>query len=691
MGQTWSRGGRDHRREGDPDPGGVSGGGQQYRYPAKHGHPFFASHFIMGGEKFDSPQPESFLFGENQDLNLLGGRAVSFPYPPPAANEATKTLKSQMNIRKDSVHLVLVPSAEENQTTVGVAEPAPLPPLPETPSESETDAENPPLRRMMLESSGMMAAKKKYRVQFTFDSDVRCEITIYYFCREECHAQGVTYVPKRSTLRSPTYTYNRGAAQVFSQADHLFCPADCQSELFMAAEDPEILGVAIQCVSLEGESPRPSHATVASIEANADATHFIIKNLKQKLFVDGLSYLLQEIYGLENKSPDVNQHSDDDDDDCGAECVVCMCDLRDTIILPCRHLCLCNACADSLRYQANNCPICRAPFRALLQIRAVQKIGQVTHPALPDPDQSQEGVPPGYQCVSLVEALNGPVNVSSSVPSSQTAGAPTGKSPDKPVTAKSRKGSRTGRRSSAPRSASGEGRAISPTRVETEATAAEVEADAQSSSEAAGTTHTAQLSIESEITLKKSPSKRSIKGDASNPSLDLVDEELANMSLGQGSLKNKDSQEPLVQDIEDEDIEGDEGVHQKMLAQPEDVDDEDDDDFDDAEDEVQIDGLDNDVDDDDAVVVNIAATNPIRLSAPGTPTSSVSFRSSQDSSSSSSTSSTKQLLPTTTTIAVAAPTPSSRVSLGRSKVVVKVNPGQNSEEDENGDENDQFV
>jgi len=42
---------------------------------------------------------------------------------------------------------------------------------------------------------------------------------------------------------------------------------------------------------------------------------------------------------------------DEDDDDCGADCVVCMCDLRDTIILPCRHLCLCFACAESLRYQ----------------------------------------------------------------------------------------------------------------------------------------------------------------------------------------------------------------------------------------------------------------------------------------------------------------------------------------------------
>lgn len=48
--------------------------------------------------------------------------------------------------------------------------------------------------------------------------------------------------------------------------------------------------------------------------------------------------------------------------------------MRDTLILPCRHLCLCQACADSLRYQANNCPICRSPFRALLQIKAMHKI-----------------------------------------------------------------------------------------------------------------------------------------------------------------------------------------------------------------------------------------------------------------------------------------------------------------------------
>lgn len=53
------------------------------------------------------------------------------------------------------------------------------------------------------------------------------------------------------------------------------------------------------------------------------------------------------------------QPSDDENSDNSNECVVCLSDLRDTLILPCRHLCLCNSCADTLRYQANNCPICR--------------------------------------------------------------------------------------------------------------------------------------------------------------------------------------------------------------------------------------------------------------------------------------------------------------------------------------------
>lgn len=121
--------------------------------------------------------------------------------------------------------------------------------------------------------------------------------------------------------------------------------------------------------------------------------------------------MLQEIYGIENKN--LTRITCDDDEDSGSECVICICEARDTLILPCKHLCLCNSCADSLRYQANNCPICRSPFRALLQIRAVQKSN--TPIININQQDGTENIPIGFIPVSLIEALNGPINKRSSI------------------------------------------------------------------------------------------------------------------------------------------------------------------------------------------------------------------------------------------------------------------------------------
>lgn len=126
----------------------------------------------------------------------------------------------------------------------------------------------------------------------------------------------------------------------------------------------------------------------------------------------GLCYLLQEIYGIENKNLTRIPTNNDDDEDTGSECVICICEPRDTLILPCKHLCLCNSCADSLRYQANNCPICRSPFRALLQIRAVQKSNT---PIININQDGSENIPVGFIPISLIEALNGPIHKRNSI------------------------------------------------------------------------------------------------------------------------------------------------------------------------------------------------------------------------------------------------------------------------------------
>ena len=121
-------------------------------------------------------------------------------------------------------------------------------------------------------------------------------------------------------------------------------------------------------------------------------SNYQIKAIKQKQYIDGIIYSLQEIYGIEKKLTDENpspslsnesqdtistssevKPNDQEQELKGVECVICMCEIRDTLILPCRHLCLCKLCAYNLRVQSNNCPICRIPFIALIQIRLYRK------------------------------------------------------------------------------------------------------------------------------------------------------------------------------------------------------------------------------------------------------------------------------------------------------------------------------
>ncbi|XP_022089304.1 probable E3 ubiquitin-protein ligase MGRN1 [Acanthaster planci] len=341
-----------------------------YRYPPKTGC-YFGSYFSMGGQRFDTPQPEAYLFGENTDLNYLSTRPAPFPYPSLQPKEPIKTLKSLVNIRKDSLKLV------------------------------------PALRDEEERGDG------HYSIEFTFDTEARTAITVHFFAREEIQTGHAIYTARDPTLRSETFHYERGSSQTFYQPAFTFDPSTFDDDEFNYNPAKDVIPIVIQCIVEEGEEHAGhSHALLATLEQTAEASYYI-KPLKQKQMVDGVYYMLQEIFGIENKNsgePGKTPEEDEFADDIGSDCVICMSDPRDTLILPCRHLCLCSTCADSLRYQASCCPICRAPFRALLRIRALRKIGSTA--VTPNEDEehqtSQENVPSGYEAVPLGEALNGP-------------------------------------------------------------------------------------------------------------------------------------------------------------------------------------------------------------------------------------------------------------------------------------------
>jgi len=62
------------------------------------------------------------------------------------------------------------------------------------------------------------------------------------------------------------------------------------------------------------------------------------------------------------------------DDGC-SECIICMSEPRDTLVLPCRHMAFCSYCAGIMRFQCEKCPICRQLVTSLLQFKRGDKEG----------------------------------------------------------------------------------------------------------------------------------------------------------------------------------------------------------------------------------------------------------------------------------------------------------------------------
>jgi len=116
--------------------------------------------------------------------------------------------------------------------------------------------------------------------------------------------------------------------------------------------------------------------TLLKLEINNDTNQYNIKTVDQKVMIKNNLYRLQEIYGF----------TDEDDEEVvtnevnsSIECVICLSEPRNTIVLPCRHLCVCQDCADILCNQSRHdhrssylstprCPICRQTFHSFLRI-----------------------------------------------------------------------------------------------------------------------------------------------------------------------------------------------------------------------------------------------------------------------------------------------------------------------------------
>jgi hypothetical protein len=125
----------------------------------------------------------------------------------------------------------------------------------------------------------------------------------------------------------------------------------------------EAKGMIEQARAVQAERARAAAeeaAVAAAVKAVAEA-EAAAKRLQIEQEMAALTLRLQQMQaqlGVPPAAP--TPHPDDDED----QCVLCFDAPKDHIILPCYHVCVCEACAKQLTQMENpSCPICRTAIQ----------------------------------------------------------------------------------------------------------------------------------------------------------------------------------------------------------------------------------------------------------------------------------------------------------------------------------------
>jgi len=193
---------------------------------------------------------------------------------------------------------------------------------------------------------------------FRFDSECDCTVTFYYFASETLKPNQATesyYVDTRRYPQPVSYNFPAGLGQSFP-AENLFFDLDKFSLDELTFENSANYPLIIEI--------RPQNSTNlienTYVKFQESGSSLCPKVIRQKLTHQDKCYLLKEIYGTS-----VNPSDEDEI----AECVVCMTNPKNTLVLPCTHMCLCVECANIMRSHHNSrCPICRTNVQSLVNV-----------------------------------------------------------------------------------------------------------------------------------------------------------------------------------------------------------------------------------------------------------------------------------------------------------------------------------
>lgn len=280
---------------------------------------------------------------------------------------------------------------------------APAPPRPPPPTQelaqTATIRNAVNLKKASLAVAPLPSDPSKLAITFAFDASAPCVATTFVLASEEPSKQGCK-LSTAAQAPAPGIQYQQGMGLSFPGSNapreavmqhvvDLSLYEGQEDSMCAAKGDTYPLIVRLETISdrgakeghrleelVPGGEQKPwvqSQTTFAKLHKEEDGS-WGVRAIKQKIWVDGQSYELQEIYGLEHADGGAQEAGEGSAADSEERlCVICLVAPRDTTVLPCRHMCMCHECAQELRKQSSKCPICRNHVESLLHIRIGKK------------------------------------------------------------------------------------------------------------------------------------------------------------------------------------------------------------------------------------------------------------------------------------------------------------------------------
>lgn len=192
----------------------------------------------------------------------------------------------------------------------------------------------------------------KFSLSFNFTSQVPCTLGLYFFAIECPNQSNLTTMVSDTNFRVSNYIADCSACTNQQFLYQLNLEHLSIQQIFNA----NIIPITIEIFPYYFNSGQGAMLrTLCKLERRGARIAIVIK--KQTAFYGGNAFVLMDIFGISNGGEE-------------NRCVICLTEAKDTMMLPCRHVCLCKYCSVQLGVGPNkNCPICRMAIKEFITLK----------------------------------------------------------------------------------------------------------------------------------------------------------------------------------------------------------------------------------------------------------------------------------------------------------------------------------